>query len=210
MSEIAPTFTRVQFLGAVISGLLVDTMSHQQSFPLPAKFAAVPVTAGVYFTAVLNDETVLNFSYLHLYQMASGQATVEARVLGNHLGRHWVDTAVGQVLKIFSEARDISGKVLSSDLVSEAIVQHLQNDVSKLKLYAIGSPDQRPPRTLPISTILFRQIRSSGRRSIRFPLVWGLQAGDTITHPDITDFQIESFSMTVQPKYKVIDATESL
>ena len=210
MSEIAPSLTRVQSFGALVYGISVGAYSHQQLFPLPAKFAAVPVTAGIYFTATIEGVTPISLSYLHLRQINGSQATVEARVAGDHLDSPWVETAVGKILRIFSEARDISGKVLSSDLVSETIIKNVLWDGKNLQLFAVGAQDLRAPRTLAIATILFLQTRSSGRRSIRFPLVWGLQAGDTITHSDISDLLIDSFSMTVQPKYKVIDATESL
>ena len=209
MSEIAPSLTRMQSFGALGYELSVGALSHQQLFPVPAKFAAVPVTAGVYFTAVLDGVMPISLVYLHLRQINGSQATIEARVAGSILENSWVDTAIEKPLQIFSEARDISGKVMSADLVCEAVIKNVQWDGKKLQLFAVGTQDLRPPRTLAISTILFLQIRSSGCRSIRFPVTWGLQAGDTITHPDISDFLIDSFSLTIQPKYKVIDATEA-
>ena len=210
MSEIAPSFSRVHAFGSLTQGIAAGAYAHQQIFPLAAKFAAVPVTAGIYFTAIIDAVTSVSLAYLHVRQINGAQATVEVRVIGNHLDSPWVETAAGKMLRIYSEARDISGKVLSSDLVSEVVIKNILWDGQNLQLYAIGTQDLRAPRTLAIATILFLQTRSSGQRTIRFPLVWGLQAGDTITHPDISDFSIESFSMTVQPKYKVIDATEGL
>ncbi|MCK5913763.1 MAG: hypothetical protein KAG12_07770, partial [Desulfuromusa sp.] len=177
MSEVAPSLIRMQSLGVLGYGLSVVAYSHQQVFPLPAKFAAVPVTAGIYFTATIDGATPISLSYLHLRQIDGSQATVEARVAGNHLNSLWVVTAAGKVLRIFSEARDISGNLLSSDLVSETVIQNVRWDGKSLQLYAVGAQDLRAPRTLDILTILFLQTRSSGRRSIRFPLVWGLQAG---------------------------------
>lgn len=210
MSEIAPSFSRVQSFGILTQGVAAGAFFHQQVFSLPAKFADIPVTAGIYFTATVDSVTKVSLSYLHIRQIDGSQATVEARIAGNHLASSWVETAVGKTLRIYSEARDISGTILSSDLVCEAVIQNIFWDGQRLKLYAIGTQDLRPSRTLGITTILFLQTRSSGQRSIRFPLVWGLQAGDTITHPDIEDFTIDTFSMTVQPKYKVIDASEGL
>jgi len=210
MSEVAPSLTCIQSLGGLDYQLSVGAFSHRQTFPVPAKFAAVPVSAVIYFSATIDDVTLVSLLYLHLRQMAGAQATVEGRIGGNLLDNPWYSVAAGKTLRIFSEARDVYGAVLSSDLVSESVIKSVLWSGMSLQIYAVGTQDLRPPRTLAISSILYLQTRSDGRRSIRFPLLWGLQAGDTITHPAMADFLIDSFSMTVQSKYKVIDATESL
>jgi len=210
MSEVAPSLTRIQSLGGLGYQLSVGAFLHRQAFPVPTKFAAVPVSAGIYFTATIDDVTLVSLLYLHLRQRAGAQATVEGRIAGNLLDNPWHSTAAGKILRIYSEARDVYGAVLSSDLVSESVIKNVMWNGKQLQLYAVGSQDLRPPRTLAIPSILYLQTRSDGRRSIRFPLIWGLQAGDTITHPAMADLLIDSFAMTVQQKYKVIDATESL
>jgi hypothetical protein len=207
MSEIAPTYGNTPSVGAGVTSEYADTFSHIHAISASDGFSEVPSGASLGFYALIGS-TRISPLYLHIRHNSGSQATIECRVAGTPTPGHWSYTAAGATLYIYSFAVDSSGNTLTTELLMKAVIESVNWDGSWLTVFSIGEGEVRPPRTFAIEDILFTQERSGGQRSVRFPVIWGIQAGDIITNGSIADLTIGRLSITITPSYKVIDVSE--
>jgi len=208
MSEVAAQYSQASSLGVPIPGNVLPKYSAARAFSTAGDLADVPLSAGVFYSVEISNVGSIKVGYLHVRQSVGSIISIEARVLGSIIDNAWFESVSGETLAVFSQAKTVDGEVIASKLLFTAVVSNVTWTGSELKVFADGAPISRAPISSAISNILFRGIGSNGRRTLRCPVVWDIQAGDTVTHLSMSDFFVSTMSITIQQNYKVLDLTE--
>lgn len=228
MAEVGPTITvtkglsaagPVTFLPAVpltksVSGLNLEIPLAPVSKSLTAfvagGLASVGHTAEKAYEFFLADGTVIPVMSAHITQRLNSLMSMELTVFGRLTDMAWAATAVGSLVDMHIVARDRFGGTIATDLLLTAEITNVINEEKVIRIQCLSTLPTVSNNTIAISSILFLQTRNTGRRSLRCPVPWGVQAGDTLTHPSMSDFVVERLSITLTRKYSVIDVTEAV
>jgi hypothetical protein len=182
---------------------------HAVRFRLSGGRANVPHQAALLYVLTRSDGAALPITYLHLMQLKGALLSLEAKLPGG-AGSEWADIPQGETLKLAGRAVDLAGEVIATEDIFTAQLTDQQWTGSGFKIYATAAMPERVPHTVELDDIVYKNVTSSGRRSIRFPLKWGIQAGDTLTHPTIEPLVVSRFSATIDRRYRIMEATEDV
>jgi hypothetical protein len=182
---------------------------HAVRFRLSGGRANVPHHAALLYILTTADGTSLPITYLHLRQRKGALLMLEAKLPGGAASA-WADIPRGETLYLAGRAVDEKGNVIATESILTAELTDQQWTGSGFKLYAAAQMPERVPHTVELDDIVYKSEASSGKRSIRFPLKWGIQAGDTLTHPTISPLVVGTFSATIDRRYRIMEATEDV
>lgn len=228
MAEIGPTLTAVKSTSVVepttplpatvitksLSDLLLElglpSNTKTLALSVAGGLASIEHTAERAYKFYLEDGTVIPVMSAHISHRLDSLMSMELTVFGRATDMPWAATAVGLLVDMHIVARDQFGNTIATDLLMTAEITNIINEEKLVRIYCLSVLPAVSNNAIEISSILFLQTRSNGRRSLRCPVPWGVKAGDTLTHPSMNDFVIERLSITLTRKYSVIDVSEAL
>lgn len=228
MSEIGPTTTVAKTTPALAPGTFLPADSKTKasfgiipeislasldiliSKSVGGGIASVPHTAEKTYRFVLDNGTIIPVLSAFISQRINSLMSMEMLVIGKMSSFAWATSAVGRIIDMYTIAKDRSGQTIADNLLVTVEITNIINEGDKLRLQCLSVFPPRSNNTIEISDILFLQTSSTGKRSLRCPVPWGVQAGDTLTHSSIADFVVERLAITLSRKYSIVDVTEAI
>jgi hypothetical protein len=171
--------------------------------------SGVPHTASIFYLVTIEGGETIPATAIYIRQKVGAVTSIEVRAIGTIATANWAVDLIGKTISVEIAAYTVDMDLIAKQLTVSAVVTDLTAVSRGLTLFAEGRTPDVVNSKIEVSNILYMQEKSSGRRTVRCPIEWGIQAGDTIAYDGIQDLKTDTIYMSIDRKRRIMEATEA-